>query len=89
MPIINKTKEFYPDLPDAEYLLFEDPSVPEGVTISKNNVLQSLTGKLVVKQKEGYWGWNSGGSFCRNFKTPEEAIADYQNLVDWKKRDKK
>lgn len=89
MPIIDKTKEFYPDLPDAEYLIFEDPSVPKGVTISKSNVMMTMKGKLVVKKVFAYWGWSSGNSFYRNFNSPEEAIKHYNDLIDWHKKNEK
>lgn len=89
MPIIDKTKEYYPDLPDAEYLLFDDPSVPEGVIISKSNVLMGLKSKkLVAKKNMGYWGWAFGDSFCQNFNSPEEAIADYKKLANYTQKKK-
>ena len=82
MPIINKTKDYYPDLENAEYLVFEDPSLPPNLIISKNNVMQSLKGQLVVRGT-GHWGWSYKSSFCYNFNTPEEALA---NFLKYKKK---
>lgn len=38
MKIIDRTKEYYPDLKGAEYLELEDERIPEGWSISKCNV---------------------------------------------------
>ena len=77
--IINKTKEFYPTLEGAEYLLYLDPSLPKNLEITKSNVRVNGLGELSISVfgDNCNWGWSFNNSFCRNFATPEEAIADF------------
>lgn len=80
--IIDKTQEYYSKGPEgAEYLVYEGEDVPEGVLIFKSNV--GITGKGILRVSPfgSFWGWSKGNSFHVNFKTPQEAIDNYLNLI--------
>jgi len=82
--VFNRTQKYYADGPEgAEFLVYEGEDVPEGVTISKNNVCYGLGSpdKLRVKRIPAMWGWSDEGGFCNNFDTPQEAIEDYLKLT--------
>lgn len=77
--IVNRTQEFYPDVENAEFLHYQDDALPEGLIISKNNVVTTQAKNLVIKNRPAYWGWNYRGNFHHNFNTPEEAIAHFKD----------
>ena len=83
--IINKTLEHYPTLEVAEFLEYLSDDIPKNVHIFKSNVAMTASGNLIVKKDHwpNYWGWSAGGSFCVNFNSPEEALADYNKTLDY------
>lgn len=81
--IIDRTKEFYPTLEGATYLQWQDESIPEGVEITCSNVVINGKGELSTSKFGSYWGWTSGGSFHRNFQTPEEALSHYNATTEF------
>lgn len=78
--ILDKTKEYYKDIEDAKYLVFEDEKIPENVTIFGSNVVISTTGKLKVGRFGFSWGWSSPSGFHKNYSSPEEALDEYLRI---------
>jgi len=81
--IVNKTKEFYPDLEGAEYLEFIGEEVPKNVKITFSNVsIGCNSGKLMISRFKPKWGWSYGNSFHRDFDTPEEALKHFLEIYN-------
>lgn len=94
MTVVDKSKERYPGLSWAKYMEYVGIDKPESIKVSFSNVSVSLGAykknpenpELQPSFLGGSWGWSEGGSFSNGFASPQEAIEDYNDFINFSKR---
>lgn len=84
--IVDKSKQAYPNLEGAKYLVYVG-DLPEGVLITFSNVLagDGSTGNNVVRNP-GSWGWSFENNWQSHYETADAAIQGFLSAKAWFKK---
>ncbi len=83
MKIVDKSKEHYPDLEGAIYLVVEDDRIPEDYEVSGVNVYSTgVNGDEYHVDKTVNWGWSAPCGFDSCFGSAEEALDELLRYLE-------